>query len=35
LDEHPEPFWRPADGPVQAAWRGKLPNSISLMARAP
>lgn len=34
LDEHPEPFWRPAD--VQAAaWDGRLPNTFSLLAHRP
>ncbi|MCR3748977.1 Methyltransferase domain-containing protein [Lentzea californiensis] len=30
--EHPEPFWRP-DGVTAAAWRGRLPNSFSLLAQ--
>ncbi|HET6502994.1 MAG TPA: class I SAM-dependent methyltransferase [Amycolatopsis sp.] len=30
--EHPEPFWRP-NGVEAAAWRGRLPNSFSLMAQ--
>ena len=33
LGEHPEPFWRPADGsPPSAAWDGSLPNSLSILA---
>jgi SAM-dependent methyltransferase len=34
LQEHPEPFWSPA-GVAAAAWRGRLPNSVSLLARRP
>lgn len=34
LVEHPEPFWRPA-GARAAAWDGRLPNSLSLLARRP
>ncbi len=34
VDEHPEPFWRP-DNVDAAAWRGQLPNSFTLLARAP
>jgi SAM-dependent methyltransferase len=30
--EYPEPFWQP-DGVSAAAWRGRLPNSFSLIAR--
>jgi SAM-dependent methyltransferase len=33
LQEHAEPFWRPADGHDAAAWRGRLPNSFALLAR--
>ncbi len=33
LEEHAEPFWRPADGHDAAAWRGRLPNSFALLAR--
>jgi hypothetical protein len=32
LDEHPEPFWRPAGGTDAAAWDGSLPNSFTLVA---
>ncbi|WP_432510640.1 class I SAM-dependent methyltransferase [Kineococcus sp. SYSU DK001] len=32
LEEHPEPFWRMGDVDA-AAWRGRLPNSFSLLAR--
>jgi SAM-dependent methyltransferase len=32
LGEYPDPFWRPA-GAFAAAWRGRLPNSFSLLAR--
>jgi SAM-dependent methyltransferase len=33
VGEHPEPFWRPADGsPAAAAWKGTLPNSVSILA---
>lgn len=32
LEEHPEPFWRP-DGVDAAAWRGQVPNALSLLAR--
>ena len=36
LGEHPEPFWRPTDGSSPAAaWNGKLPNSVSILARRP
>jgi SAM-dependent methyltransferase len=31
LGEYPDPFWRPA-GALAAAWRGRLPNSFSLLA---
>lgn len=34
LDEHAEPFWRPA-GEKAAAWDGMLPNSLTLLARRP
>ena len=34
LVERPEPFWRPDDLDA-AAWRGRLPNSYSLLARRP
>lgn len=32
LEEHPDPFWKPA-GTDAAAWNGQLPNSYSLLAR--
>ncbi|MCK9794362.1 class I SAM-dependent methyltransferase [Isoptericola sp. 4D.3] len=32
LEEHPEPFWRPA-GLDAAAWDGRVPNAFSLLAR--
>jgi SAM-dependent methyltransferase len=32
--EHPEPFWR-WDGLDAAAWRGRLPNSFTLVAQQP
>jgi hypothetical protein len=32
LGEYAEPFWR-AGGVDAAAWRGRLPNSFSLLAR--
>lgn len=32
LAEHPEPFWKPAGG-AAAAWDGRLPNAMSLLAR--
>lgn len=32
LAEHPEPFWRP-DGLDVAVWRGRLPNTFTLLAR--
>jgi SAM-dependent methyltransferase len=32
LGEHPEPFWR-AGGVAAAAWKGRLPNTFSLLAR--
>ena len=32
LAEHPEPFWQP-EGEDPAAWDGRLPNTISLLAR--
>ena len=32
LAEHPEPFWRPG-GVVAAAWDGRLPNTVTLLAR--
>lgn len=34
LQEHPEPFWSPGGGEADA-WRGRLPNSVSLLARRP
>ncbi|GGU82125.1 class I SAM-dependent methyltransferase [Lentzea flava] len=34
LAEHPEPFWRWGDLDA-AAWRGRLPNTFSLLARKP
>ncbi len=34
LAEHPEPFWHPGGG-VAAAWDGRLPNTFTLLARAP
>lgn len=33
LAEHPEPFWQPQDDAPAAAWDGRLPNAISLLAR--
>lgn len=33
LAEHPDPFWRPDDAPPAAAWDGRLPNAVSLLAR--
>ncbi|MFC0674330.1 class I SAM-dependent methyltransferase [Brachybacterium hainanense] len=33
LAEHPEPFWMPEDEDPAAAWDGRLPNTISLLAR--
>jgi SAM-dependent methyltransferase len=32
LTEHPEPFWQPGDIDA-AAWRGRLPNTYTLLAR--
>jgi SAM-dependent methyltransferase len=32
LTEHPDPFWRPGDVHA-AAWRGRLPNTYTLLAR--
>ncbi|WP_114854781.1 class I SAM-dependent methyltransferase [Brachybacterium sp. YJGR34] len=32
LAEHPDPFWMPEDGERAAAWDGRLPNAISLLA---
>lgn len=32
VQEHPEPFWRPADVGA-AAWGGRLPNTFSLLAQ--
>lgn len=32
LGEYSDPFWMPA-GASAAAWRGRLPNSFSLLAR--
>lgn len=34
LAEHPDPFWRPSDASA-AAWRGRLPNTFSLLAVKP
>jgi SAM-dependent methyltransferase len=34
LGEYPEPFWR-MDGVSAASWKGRLPNSFSLLARRP
>ena len=35
IGEHAEPFWRPADGtPPAAAWAGRLPNTVSIVATA-
>jgi hypothetical protein len=33
LGEHPEPFWRPVGGTDAAAWKGRLPNAFTLLAR--
>lgn len=33
LSEHPEPFWLPGDTERAAAWDGRLPNTITLLAR--
>lgn len=33
LAEHPEPFWQPDGEEPAAAWDGRLPNTISLLAR--
>jgi len=33
LAEHPDPFWMPDDENSAAAWDGRLPNAISLLAR--
>lgn len=33
LAEHPDPFWKPEDQVPAAAWDGRLPNAISLLAR--
>lgn len=33
LAEHPEPFWQPDDTEPAAAWDGRLPNAVSLLAR--
>ncbi|MEE1617431.1 class I SAM-dependent methyltransferase [Brachybacterium sp. J153] len=33
LAEHPEPFWRPDGEETAAAWDGRLPNTVSLLAR--
>lgn len=33
LAEHPEPFWQPDGEEPTAAWDGRLPNTISLLAR--
>jgi SAM-dependent methyltransferase len=32
VSEHAEPFWKP-EGVAAAAWRGRLPNSFTLVAR--
>lgn len=34
LAEHPDPFWRP-DEVDAAAWRGRLPNTYTLLCRRP
>lgn len=31
--EHPDPFWKDESVPPAAAWDGRLPNAISLLAR--
>ena len=33
LAEHPEPFWQPDGQEPAAAWDGRLPNTLSLLAR--
>jgi SAM-dependent methyltransferase len=33
LGEHPEPFWRPGGAAEAEAWRGRVPNSFTLLAR--
>lgn len=33
LAEHPEPFWQPDGEAPAAAWDGRLPNTVSLLAR--
>lgn len=33
LAEHPDPFWMPDDESPAAAWDGRLPNAVSLLAR--
>jgi len=33
LAEHPDPFWRPEGEAPAAAWDGRLPNALSLLAR--
>ena len=33
LAEHPEPFWQPDGEDPAAAWDGRLPNAVSLLAR--
>ena len=33
LAEHPDPFWRPDGDEPAAAWDGRLPNALSLLAR--
>lgn len=33
LAEHPDPFWLPGDADRAAAWDGRLPNAICLLAR--
>lgn len=34
LAEHPEPFWRPEHLDAAAAWDGRVPNTVSLLARS-
>ena len=33
LAEHPDPFWKDGSLPPAAAWDGRLPNAVSLLAR--
>ncbi|MBP2384388.1 class I SAM-dependent methyltransferase [Brachybacterium sacelli] len=35
LAEHPDPFWMPDEEAPAAAWDGRLPNALSLLARRP